>query len=352
MASALHLIDRQIRRDQYNQLARLVRPGEPVVSLGAPPAPAETPLSVTAISRPMGPLLSLSRPVRDLLSGPEALCVWSAPLATALAAAAGRAGKPMVAALHHLPAPGGPRRLFARQIGRHGFIAAVPSDAAAAALAAYGAPRDSVVHLPPAADPAAPEDRGRVRQRLGLGDGDRLLVAPDEMLRPAGHRLAIWAYSILRHITPRSYLAIPAGGPDAEFIRRFALATGFGPEILLADTTIRLSSLLGAADIVLLFHERDFGIAALVEAMAAARPIIAACLAGLGELAPHEQAALLVDPKRQSTAAGALLRMIEEPGLADRLAGEAAARAKPFSVERSRAALDEAMEKARAARLR
>ncbi|TAK31803.1 MAG: glycosyltransferase family 1 protein, partial [Chloroflexota bacterium] len=79
-------------------------------------------------------------------------------------------------------------------------------------------------------------------------------------------------------------------------------------------------------------HYEAFGLP-VVEAMACGVPPIASNVHALPEIVG--QAGLLVDPLNVDDIAQAMVRMIGEPGLRDRLKAEGLSRAKLFSWERS-----------------
>jgi len=82
-------------------------------------------------------------------------------------------------------------------------------------------------------------------------------------------------------------------------------------------------ALLAEADIFALPSRSEALPNAILEAMAAGLPVVASDVGGIPELIAHERTGLLVPPGDAAALAGALLRMMNETGLAGRL-GQAA----------------------------
>jgi phosphatidylinositol alpha-mannosyltransferase len=80
-------------------------------------------------------------------------------------------------------------------------------------------------------------------------------------------------------------------------------------------------------------HGESFGVV-LLEAMAAATPIVATSIPGYARVARHDREALLVPPGDASALAGALRRVLTESDLSARLSAAGADRADELSMDR------------------
>lgn len=78
-------------------------------------------------------------------------------------------------------------------------------------------------------------------------------------------------------------------------------------------------------------HGESFGVV-LVEAMAAGTPVVASALDGYRNVATNEVDALLTPPGDVDALAGALRRVLDEPGTAERLVAAGSRRAEQFSM--------------------
>lgn len=325
MLGVLHVIDATTPRDGLAQLRLLLGPRDMVASIG--PAPA-------ALRRHQGPALpvkTLHCPLGLARLGGMALQrmavkaslvhAWSPFSAYAGAVAAKRQKLPLLLSLACLPDKRALRDLRKDSAG-NGMALTVPTDHGRRVLLAAGLDSSAVHVLRPAAEPAARRDarRRRVRQRLGLDDGNFVLVALGEMTRQAGHKQAAWAHAIVMYLRTDFRLIMPGGGPWRAAAQRFVQATGFGPTVVLTDNDLTLPDALAAADAALMLCEHDCGVSDLAAALAAGVPILASRTADIVECTDGGDAALLVDPNDPQHAAAALLSLREEAHLADDLA--------------------------------
>lgn len=162
----------------------------------------------------------------------------------------------------------------------------------------------------PAIDPRTVFFCGRHEERKGL---DVLLAA-------------------LAHLPADIRLLIASDGPDTNRLRELA---GDDPRVewlgRLSDDdkidSLRAASLFCAPSL----HGESFGVV-LIEAMAAGTPVVASSLAGYRNVATHDLDALLCEPGDSEQLAGAILRVLDEPGLADRLRAAGCERAEDFSM--------------------
>lgn len=342
MAKALHILDRKTRADMLDQLALLAGANDVAVSPG--PVPRRSlGMPIAAFHRPLGSPRLAGWPMRPYARQADVIHAWSLDAMRAGAELALAARKPMVISL---PAAG-PRRDVAavRQVVGAGlFSATVPTRAARAALIRSGLPEHAVHVLPPAAAemPDRPAVRRRVREALGVAEDEKVVVAPDPMVRHAGHAIASWAHAIVRQVLGSVSLLFPGGGPHAAHVRFFAGTTGYNSEVFFPGERWTVGEALAAADVAVLFHEREVGVGTLAAAMAAGLPIAASRLNDVAELAPDGEGALLVEAGDPRAAAAALLRLLEDADLAERLAAAAQRRAaEAFAPQRCRKRLGE-----------
>ena len=341
MARALHIIDRRTPVDLLRQLNQLAGEDDMIVSIGPSPQFGEFSRPVRAVHCPLGiaPLATIR--MRKIALQVDIIHAWSFSTATV-------AG--MLARCHGLPAvlslTGAPARIQApslRRLAKKGVEFIVPTRAAKRSLNA--ALPGAAVHVVPA--PAEirnaanfAQRRSAIRETMGVSEDDHLIVVPAEMVMGAGHKYASWAHAIVRHIRDGVRLWLPGGGPVSERVRTFAHATGWDSDIFFAGEQVALCDALIASDVAMFPAEQDVGISALATAMACGSAIIASDLPGMAECAPDEQAALLAPRRDPRALSAALLRMIEEPGLPERLGQAAQRRAEElFDPGKSRQAL-------------
>jgi D-inositol-3-phosphate glycosyltransferase len=84
--------------------------------------------------------------------------------------------------------------------------------------------------------------------------------------------------------------------------------------------------------VLVLPSEREALGGVLIEALAADVPAVAAAVDGIPEVVADGETGLLVSSARPEDYAAAVLRVLEEPGLAGRLAAASRARAAQFGI--------------------
>jgi glycosyltransferase involved in cell wall biosynthesis len=329
MIRTVHVIDKDTPRDMLAQLALLVGLDEEVICIGPLPACVPAGLGPRQVRAPFrlaalgGLQVKLDEPK------PQAVHVWSMSAHAAAEQIAYDLYCPLIVSLPCLPLPADMPVLLAvlpRRERMFTTVATVPAEPARAALIAAGVHPDAVAVLPaPAAVVADRADRRvRTRAALGIPDDEILLVSPEDMVRGAGQKWAIWCHAIVRQILPAAKLILPGHGPHEDSIRFFADTTGFGSEILFTGEEIALEDALAAADLALFLCDRDTSPQALSAAMTAASAIVATRTPCATHLLREGVSALFTPSGDPRLGAAAMLKFCDSPDLRRRLGAAAA----------------------------
>ena len=176
-----------------------------------------------------------------------------------------------------------------------------------------------------------PTDAAQLRAQWGIPP-DATLVAQIARLQPwKGQRDVIAVAEMLREAGDRLYVVIVGGdifGDAAAYAEDLKAMIGrrhLAAHVRLVGHCDDIAAVLNAVDIVV--HASDcepFGMA-LIEAGAAARPVVAYASGGVPEILRHEHTGLLVPAGDRAALAAALRRLLRDPQLARSLG--AAARA-------------------------
>lgn len=136
---------------------------------------------------------------------------------------------------------------------------------------------------------------------------------------------------------PRCRLHVVGEGPELPSLRRLAERRGVAGAVVFHGSLDGLDPVQAAyldADVFCLpSRQEGFGLVFL-EAMAARLPIVAARAGAAPEVAPEGETSLLVDPDDAPGLADAILRVLSESGVRDRLAAGGAARWRAFDWPR------------------
>lgn len=193
------------------------------------------------------------------------------------------------------------------------------------ASAAFDVPLDDLAVILNAVDQPAwrttGEQRQEMRERFGIPAKTPLLVFGGRLEWEKGVDICIEALARVRQHHLDARLVLAGAGSQEINLRRLAQRLQIDHVVQFAGRMEQndLAALFGAADVALVPSSYEpFGIVAL-EAGAAGTPVIAGDSGGLREVIEHDVTGLLVPPRDTIDLTAAILRVLDEPGLAERL---------------------------------
>ncbi len=251
-------------------------------------------------------------------------------------------GRPYAVVLHgsEVTVPGrlpASRQLLTRVLHRAALIIAAGGYPEAEARRAAGAQAlPPIVRIPPGVDtgrfvPLPAIERARVRARLGIDPGARLVLSISRLVPRKGMDTLIDAAASLAADYPSLRVAIGGSGRDRGRLETRIARTGAPARLLGWVADADLPDLYAAADIFVLccrdrwggLEQEGFGIIFL-EAASAGLVSVAGRSGGSAEAVIDGETGLVVDnPSDPGALASALRVLLEDPGLARRQ-GEAA----------------------------
>jgi glycosyltransferase involved in cell wall biosynthesis len=198
-----------------------------------------------------------------------------------------------------------------------------------AQLVAAGVPRQRIALIPSAVDPERVRPRrepAAVRDALGAAATDLVLLSAAALVPRKGLDVLLDALAALAHRGARPRLWVAGDGPERAALAARAARLGVAAQVAWLGQRDDIGDLLAAADVVVLPSRAEgLGVAAL-EAMAAARPVVASAVGGLAEAVVDGRTGLLVPPGDAVALAHALARLLHEPALRAALGGAGPAR--------------------------
>jgi glycosyltransferase involved in cell wall biosynthesis len=138
-----------------------------------------------------------------------------------------------------------------------------------------------------------------------------------------GHRFLIEAFAKLKPDHPRLHLVIVGSGGLRDELTALAIRFGVGDSVQLLGERQDVPDCLAAMDIFVLPSLNEGMGRALIEAMAAGRPVIASRVGGVPAIVEDRRTGLLVPPGNSAVLAAAITELLLRPDLAKEL-GEAA----------------------------
>jgi glycosyltransferase involved in cell wall biosynthesis len=175
-------------------------------------------------------------------------------------------------------------------------------------------------------------DRDHVRAELGIRPGQLLVLASGSLVERKGHAVLIRALASLGTLAWR--LAIAGQGREREALVELSEELGVSDRVHILGFRDDMPDVLAAADIFAMPSLWEGLPLALLEAMAAGKPIVASATSGIPEAVTPELDGLLTAPGDVEALAAALQRVLGDAALRERLGSAAAARvAAEFSFD-------------------
>jgi len=164
------------------------------------------------------------------------------------------------------------------------------------------------------------DDRTAARRELGLAEHEPAVGVVGRLSVEKGHRYFLEAAARLRERVPHARLVIVGGGPLEDELRQHSRLLGLQNCVIFTGFRRDLRRLYAALDIATVPSlSEPFGNVAL-EAMAAAKPVVASRVGGLVESVLDHKTGLLVPPGDSHALARAIGTLLDNPSLAQQMA--------------------------------
>lgn len=191
-------------------------------------------------------------------------------------------------------------------------------------LSHAGVRRDRIVVCHNSVDVPAPvseESKRALRQRLGITDGEWVVLTVGRLSREKGHIDLLRALTVLGEINPalNFKLVIVGEGPERARLETESRSAGLSGRVVFAGQTADVQTYYEIADVLALPSHSEGSPNVLLEGMAAGLAVVATAVGGVPEIAVNEETALLVAPKDAQSFARALNRVSQDAELGRKL---------------------------------
>ena len=182
----------------------------------------------------------------------------------------------------------------------------------------FNLPLDKVDVIPNAIDPTKYQtfvDRGAVRQRYGVGYGEKLILCVGRLVPQKGIEYFIRAIPSIAKRYPEAKFIIVGEGWSRDILEAEARASGQGRKIQFTGfaSDKEVINLMTSADVLVVPSVYEpFGIVAL-EGMASGVPVVASQVGGLSEVIEHNRTGLFVYPRSPESIAWGIDRVLSDP---------------------------------------
>jgi len=167
-----------------------------------------------------------------------------------------------------------------------------------------------------------------LRRELALADATPLVVAVGNLYPVKGHRFLLEALGLLRTTVPQLHVAIAGRGELEGELRARAEALGVAERFHLLGLRADVGNVLAGGDVVVLPSLSEGVPLALLEAMLAARPIIATAVGEVPTVLDQGRSGVLIPPGDAAALAAALRGLFADPERGRQLSLAAVTRAK------------------------
>jgi glycosyltransferase involved in cell wall biosynthesis len=158
-----------------------------------------------------------------------------------------------------------------------------------------------------------------LRREMGAEHGDLVILSMARLAPDKGLEYLIEAAAMLPNTGRRLQIVIAGDGPERDRLEQLAGDMGVMQRVRFLGFREDVGDLLGASDLVVLPSLREGLSIALLEAMAAGKPIIATSIGSQREVAAHADMARLVPPADGRALCEAIVRLAGDEALMARL---------------------------------
>jgi len=254
-----------------------------------------------------------ARRLRAVCSGAQLVHAHGYRAGWVCALAAGRL-PPVVMTAHNLPTI--TARWSLRWVARKARAVIAVSEAVRMAVIACGADRETIFVVPNGIDLArfaTLPARDAARRSLGIADGDRTIVSVGRLAWEKGFDALLRAARLLRHEMPDVRVIIVGDGPERTRLEDLSARLRLASTVRFAGRVDDVLPWLRSADVVVAPSRSEGQGIAVLEAMAAGRPVVASAVGGLRETVEHGVTGLLTRPGDPRDLASALRRVLMDP---------------------------------------
>jgi glycosyltransferase involved in cell wall biosynthesis len=187
-------------------------------------------------------------------------------------------------------------------------------------------------------DPAAVAGWGSpagVREELGVPAGAPTVCMVGNFRPDKGHGYLLEAVVQVRRSFPEVRFVLVGLGPREKEIRGRSRRMGLDSTVVFAGFREDAPRIAAACDVFVLPSLREGLPVALLEAMTLGRPLVATRVGGVPEVVEDGRQGILVPPAQPAALARALVSLLGDPSLRQRLGAAARERAAEFDIRRS-----------------
>jgi len=175
----------------------------------------------------------------------------------------------------------------------------------------------------------------KLLQEFGIQPGGKVIAVVGRLSEEKNHELIFYALQKVLGTYPDVHLLCVGSGPRLDELKKLAKQLDIDDKVIFTGYRSDIPSILSAIDLLVLASKFEGVPNVLLEAMAAARPIVATSVGGVPEIITDGETGLLVPSMDVKAMAEAIIRILTDENMAQEMGrkGQEAVK-KNFSVER------------------
>lgn len=152
-----------------------------------------------------------------------------------------------------------------------------------------------------------------VRAELGISPEDPVLVSVGHLRPQKAFEVLVQAAAELRQRLPSLRVLIVGDGDEGPRLAAMIESLGLGDTVRLLGRRRDVMDVVAAGQVTVCCSDFEGSPQAVIEYMAAAKPVVATRVGGLPDLVEHQVTGLLIEPRSPSALANAALELLNEP---------------------------------------
>ncbi|MDB5358192.1 MAG: glycosyltransferase [Phycisphaerales bacterium] len=157
------------------------------------------------------------------------------------------------------------------------------------------------------------ESCAQARAALGLGEAEKVASIVARLSPEKNHRLLLSAFAIVSHRFPEARLLIVGDGTERSGLKHEISRLGLEGRVRMLGVRRDVHRILAASDLFVLSSDREGLPIAVLEAMAAGRPVLATAVGDIPTVVRDGVNGRLVPPRDAPTLAAAMIELLADP---------------------------------------